>query len=320
MKQTSFWLQASDNQKIFVRKWHNTERRPSAIVQLSHGMAEHINRYQTFAQFLTDHNIAVYGNDHRGHGYTGQKQGTMGHLADQHGFNRAVDDLAMVTEQARNDYPSVPVFLLGHSMGSFLARRYIQLYSDVLAGVILSGTGSHPGIVNIAGKLLALLEINRKGGRTPSKLLNKLSFANYNQAFKDSETDFDWLSRDHDEVQSYLQDPFTGFIPTATFFHDLFTGFDLIDDKHGLEKINKDLPFLFITGSLDPVGKQTKGVYAVMNRYYQHGLTNITSYFYEDGRHEMLNEINKEEVFDNILQWITDVTYKRSKENSMRSL
>ncbi|WP_053218690.1 alpha/beta hydrolase [Virgibacillus senegalensis] len=307
MEQKTFWLETEDQHKIFVRKWDEPGQSPRAIIQLAHGMAEHSGRYQQFAEFLVSQHFTVYSNDHRGHGYTGKKQGTFGFLADDKGFDKTTEDLWTVTKSIQKHHPGKPLFLLGHSMGSFLARRYIQQHSDALAGVILSGTGSHPGLINQLGKGLALVEAKRIGKEAPSNFLNQLVFANYNRKLDNQLTKFDWLSSDREQVQSYIDDPYSGFVPTPSFFFDLFTGFDRMDDPDGVKSIAKDLPMLFFSGHMDPVGNQTKGVFRSAENYYQHGIRDITVRIYENGRHEMLNELNKEEVFADIVRWIHHV-------------
>ncbi|SDM17428.1 alpha/beta hydrolase [Sediminibacillus halophilus] len=307
MEQKTYWLTTADQEEVFVRNWYEPNQSPKAIIQLAHGMAEHTARYQPFAEFMVKQNFAVYGNDHRGHGYTGKKQGTLGLLDENNGFDKTVEDLWTVTKVIKREHPGKPVFLLGHSMGSFLTRRYIQLHSDKVNGVMLSGTGSHPGFMNNIGKGLAIAERKRKGLKAPSKLLNKLAFANYNRNIDDQVTDFDWLSRDAELVRAYLDDPLSGFVPTAAFFFDLFTGFDHMDDPNGIESIAKQLPMLLFSGSMDPVGKQAKGVFRTAETYYRHGISDITVRIYENGRHEMLNEINKEEVYTDVVNWIEDV-------------
>ncbi|WP_026772332.1 alpha/beta hydrolase [Sediminibacillus terrae] len=307
MEQKTYWLTTDDHHKVFVRNWYQSNHSPKAIIQLAHGMAEHTGRYQRFAEFMVERNFAVYANDHRGHGHTGKRQGTLGFLDEKNGFDKTVNDLWSVTKTIEREHPGKPLFLLGHSMGSFLARRYIQQHSHALNGVLLSGTGSHPGLINNLGKILAIAERKRRGPKVPSKLLHQLAFANYNRNIDNRVTEFDWLSRDSELVRAYLNDPFSGFVPTAAFFLDLFTGFDHMDDPNGIESIAKQLPMLFFSGSKDPVGKQVKGVFRTADTYYQHGIQDITVRIYENGRHEMLNEINKEEVFTDIVNWIHDV-------------
>lgn len=300
----NIWLTMSDREAIFIKRWMDDNVIPKAIIQLAHGMAEHINRYEGFAQHLLANGIVVYGNDHRGHGKTGENSGIFGFFADENGFDRAVEDLKEINNYIQEHHPSVPIFLLGHSMGSFLVRRYIQRYHNDVKGVIISGTGGNPGILGKIGKVIAKSQMNKLGNRTKSPLLNKLTFGSYNKKIINVQTEFDWLSRDRNEVQKYVDDPFCGFIPTAGFFYDLLTGLELIHDDKEIEKINKKTPILFLSGEQDPVGNHTKGVLQVIDQYKQHGIQNTESIFYKDGRHEMLNETNREEVINHILMWI----------------
>ncbi|WP_226035996.1 alpha/beta hydrolase [Aquibacillus saliphilus] len=298
------WLTAPDKEQIYLQKWTNNSKKPKAIIQIAHGMVEHIKRYQPFADYLVENDIFVYGNDHRGHGKTGETSGLMGYFADEQGFEKSVDDLYDVTSIIKQEFPDVPVILFGHSMGSFLARRYIQKYSKALDGLILSGTGYHPAMTIKFGKLIAKREIRKVGRTEPSSLLNALAFGAFNKKIRNAETKFDWLTRDKEQVKLYMDDPLTGFTPSAAFFHDLFDGLKMINDQKLIKGVRKDLPILFISGDKDPVGNQTIGVKKVINQYHKLGIGSIESLFYKDGRHELLNEINKEEVYQDIVKWI----------------
>ncbi|WP_186580952.1 alpha/beta hydrolase [Aquibacillus kalidii] len=306
MEQTESWLKAKDQTNIHIVKWSDPYTVPKAIIQVSHGMVEHIERYKDFATFLVDHNIFVYGNDHRGHGKTGEKQGHLGHLSDINGFEKTSDDLVDITKLIQKEHPSTPIFLFGHSMGSFLVRRYIQKHHGLVKGVILSGTGFQPSFVTILGKALAKRNIKKVGKRTASKSLNKLVFGNYQKHLQNTTTEFDWLSRDKEQVQNYINDPFTGFIPTATFFYDLFDGLHSIHQKQNIEKMDKDIPILFISGEQDPVGNRSKGVLKVMEQFNKIGMNHVDQIFYPEARHELLQETNKHEVYQDVLDWLND--------------
>lgn len=304
-KQTSFTFQSDDGMEIFVSKWSQEgEKKPKAVVQISHGMAEHIDRYDRFARELVAQNYIVYGNDHRGHGVTSDLNNSIGYFADKNGFEKVVQDMKKLTDIIKAEYPNVPIILFGHSMGSFLSRRYIQLYGNELTGVILSGTGGDPGLMGKIGKIAASREIKKKGRKTPSPLMNNLTFGSYNKAFKPARTDFDWLTRDTKEVDQYIADPYCGGVFSAGFFYDLLDGLQTINKPEHISSIPADLPIFFISGSLDPVGANTKGVLKTFQAFKQAGLKNVTYKFYENGRHEMLNETNKEEVQTDIIQWI----------------
>ncbi|MGE8205072.1 alpha/beta hydrolase [Heyndrickxia sp. NPDC080065] len=313
MEVTSTFLKMDDQVEVFVKKWENLNEQPNAIVQLSHGMAEHIERYDDFAKFLVQHNIFVYGNDHRGHGRTGEKAGLFGFFSEQEGFERAVDDLYAVNLLIQKEYKDVPIILLGHSMGSFLARRYIQRYGESITGVIISGTGGNPGLTGKLGKQIAKREIRKHGLKTPSPLLNRLSFGSYNKHFSNLKTEFDWLSSDPDEVEKYMNDPLCGFVCSAGYFYDLLKGLEMIHDNRLIQNIPKELPIFIFSGTEDPVGGYSKGVQKVIQQYKRNGLENIESKFFTDGRHEMLNEKNKIDVYHLIFHWITRQLEKESE-------
>lgn len=296
-----FYFHSHDGKQIFTRKWV-VEGAPKAILQIAHGMAEHIGRYEDFAQFLVQKGIYVYGNDHRGHGNTEVDNEDRGYYGDENGYETVVADMKQLTDIIKSDYPSVPVFMLGHSMGSFLARRYIQLYGDKLAGTIFTGTGGHPGLLGKIGHFLAAREARKIGRRTPSSRMNSLTFGSYNKAFKPTRTEFDWLTRDEKEVDRYVEDPLCGGVFTAGFFEDFLKGLLSLYEED--ERIPKDLPVYLVSGDLDPVGKNTKGVLENYHKLRDIGLRDVTYRFYQSARHEILNETNKIDVYQDIFEWI----------------
>lgn len=300
MKEQEFWLTTEDQVDVYVKKWFKKGREPKAIVQLAHGMMEHINRYDEFATFLVKNDIVVYGNDHRGHGKTGAKQGLIGFLAESDGFSKTTNDLYEITKLIKKDYPSVPLFLFGHSMGSFLVREYIQKYSNMVDGVILSGTGYYPSAIIEGGKLLA----RTLPPKEESHLMDYLSFGQNNRKIKEKKTKFDWLSRDDQSVQAYIDDSQTGFVATARFFYDLMTGLGMIHNTEHNRLIRGDLPMLLISGDADPVGDYSKGIWKTADLYKRAGLNNFSVMLFNDARHELLNELNKEEVYQALYQWI----------------
>ncbi len=300
----SNWLTMDDQVKVHVKQWQVRGEKPRAILQLSHGMAEHIERYDPFAQYLVEKGIYVFGNDHRGHGQTGKSAGRMGFLAKQDGFERIVDDLYTITLHIQKEYPETPVFLLGHSMGSFVARRYIQKYADAIQGVIISGTAYSPGVAGKMGKMLALMEERRSGPTAPSPLMNRLVFGANNKSFHNPITAFDWLCSNSEVVENYIDDPLCGFICSSRFFYDLLTGLEMIHDPNLIQTIPKDLPMLIFSGDMDPIGNNGKGIQKVVQQYKKNGLNNIEYKLFTNGRHEMLNEVNKDEVYTFVFDWI----------------
>ncbi|WP_249365717.1 alpha/beta hydrolase [Cytobacillus citreus] len=277
------------------------------IVQIVHGMAEHILRYEDFARYLVKRGYLVYGHDHRGHGQTEKKQEDAGYFTDSEGFEQVVHDVKQLTDLIQTDHPSAPIILFGHSMGSFIARRYVQLFGNQLAGAIFCATGGDPGLVGKVGKFIAERECRKKGRRTASPKLDQLSFGNFNKQFKPTRTSFDWLSRDEKQVDLYIADPACGNIFTAGFFVDLLTGLLTIHRQEEINKIPKSLPLLLIAGDKDPVGKNGKGVVQVYQQYERTAIEDISIKLYEGARHEILNETNREEVFSDIATWIAGI-------------
>lgn len=302
METETFFLHADDGARICVYHWAEIKR-PLGIVQIAHGMAEHGGRYAPFAKFLNEQGFVAVANDHRGHGQTGEKSGMMGYFAKTNGFDRVVDDMYALRSWIQREYPQLPVFLTGHSMGSFLTRRYLQRYGDTIAGAILMGSGGDPGFALNLGKLVARSQMRRNPTK-PSRLLDKMAFGSYNRGIKDAATKFDWLSRDPEAVQKYMDDPYCGMICTSGFFFDLFTGLELIHDPTLIDQIPKEIPILVVSGDADPVGDNGRGVAAFVGQLKKHGIRNIEMKLYPGARHELLNEINKEEPMADIGHWL----------------
>ena len=301
----TFTFTASDGSDIFCRRWMPESATPiRGTLMISHGMAEHSQRYDTFARALTDQGLAVYANDHRGHGHTAGHEENLGYFSKNDGWNRVVGDLKTLSHRIRSDHPDAPFFIFGHSMGSFLARDFMARYGEFLRGVILSGTATHPGILGKMGRWVAKAQGRFKGDTSPSPLLDKLSFGSYAKAFAPTRTAFDWLSRDPDPVDLYIRDPLCGFICRAGFFVDLISGLMGVNRADHFARLRKDLPILMISGSMDPVGNFGKGVQKVHDAYNKAGIMDLTLIIYDQGRHESLNEINRDQVTGDVIQWI----------------
>ena len=303
MRADTFILQSADDTPLHVRRWL-PDGAPTAVVQVAHGMAEHSGRYERFAQALTGAGYAVYAEDHRGHGRTSDGDDT-GYFADSDGWNLVVADLAAVTARASSEHPGLPVVLFGHSMGSFLSRSYAMVQGSDLAALVLCGTAGDPGVLGKVGKGVAALEARSLGRRHTSKLMNALTFGQYNAAFKPTRTDFDWLSRDPAEVDAYIADPRCGEVFTAGFYVDLLGGLAQINREDQVARIPSGLPVLFISGDKDPVGgKDGAGVKAVAAQLTKVGVRDVTLTLYPGARHELLNETNRDEVTTDVLTWI----------------
>ena len=305
MKSEDFTFRAEDDAEIFARKWLPDDGvDPKAVAQISHGMAEHSERYGRFAAALVDAGYVVYANDHRGHGKTAGSLENVGYFADENGDTLVTGDMLRLTRIIKDEHPDVSLFLFGHSMGSILSRSYILSHAAEIKGVILSGTGGDPGLLGTIGMLITKFEIWRRGKKYRSPLLTKLTFGDFNKPFRPNRTDFDWLSRDEAEVDKYVEDPSCGGMFTAGFFHDLLTCLNEVNDPGNIRNVPSDLPIYIFSGDKDPVGKGTKGVRQVYEAFKKAGVRDVELKFYEGGRHEMLNETNREEVHRDVIEWL----------------
>jgi alpha-beta hydrolase superfamily lysophospholipase len=304
MNASSFTFNDTKGDKVFVYKWLPDEDKPvKAVVQIAHGMAEMGSRYERLALALTNEGYAVYANDHKGHGKTAASLDNVGYIG-KAGFHGMLLDMKHLTDIIKSEYNHLPLFLFGHSMGSFLTQGYIQEYGDQLQGVILSGTNGYPGPTINAGILLAKGIAKLYGEKHRSKALNVLVFGSYNKDFKPIRTPFDWLSRDEEEVNKFIIDPFCGTLFTASFFRDFFLFLKEIHDPDRLRNIPKELPIYLLSGDQDPVGEQGEGVKRLVKIYHDLHIEEVFCRLYPGGRHEMLNETNRDEVTSDLLAWL----------------
>lgn len=295
----------TDGHEVFVRTFKPDEEMIGHI-HLLHGMAEHSERYEEFANVLVEQGYFVSTHDHRGHGYTADKNGQLGFFGYEDGFDRVVQDVYEVLKQVEIIASVGRPILFGHSMGSFIARRFAQLYSEMIEKLILSGTGS-PSLLHSTGNVLAKQLVKLQGPTTTSELMNRLSFGNYNKNVKDAKTAFDWLSTNEEEVQKYIDDPLCGFVSTTQFFADLTGGMCYLDDKSKNTQIRPDLAVLFVSGTDDPVGgNNAKDVLKAAEQLVDAGVTNVKVHLFEGLRHEILHEVKKYQVFEIIVRWLKD--------------
>lgn len=285
-----------------VSLWH-PEGAPRAVVQIVHGVAEHMGRYDHFARYLADHGFAVCGEDHLGHGKT-VDDGKYGYFGRKDGWTLVTADVRRLRVLMGERFPGAPYFLLGHSMGSFLARTYLCAYPGTVDGCILSGTGQEKPALVAAGKAAARAVCALRGPETVSPLLNKLSLGAYNDQFKPTRTTADWICRDEAVVDAYLKDPFCTFLPTAGMFRDMMEGLQYISDEDTLSQMDPSTPVYLFSGDRDPVGANGEGVKRVYGFFKDHGTADLTMKLYPGGRHEMLNEIGKGEVYADVLAWL----------------
>lgn len=280
------------------------EREINSILQISHGMIEYVARYAGVAEYLCSRGVLVIGNDHLGHGLSVKDESEFGYIAK--GLSKTlVDDLYEVTKFGKKEYGSeIPYFIMGHSMGSFLARRYLMEHGKEVAGAIIMGTGRQAPILVTASLVLLKLFTATKGDRYHSKFMVKLAHGSYNKKIKNPKTPSDWLSTDEAKVMEYVNDPLCQFTFTVNGYATLIDTFRFIQKKKNIEMIPKDLPLFFISGSEDPVGEYGKGFQAVYNSYEKAGIKNMQKHLIEGNRHEPLNDVNREEVYEEIRSFI----------------
>ncbi len=305
MKESDFNLKAKDGVQIFVRKWEDENIRPKAVLQISHGMGEHSIRYTYFAQFMVKNGFVVYANDHRGHGETAKTEKELGFFAKNEGWNKVVEDTHDLSLLIKKEYPHIPLFLMGHSMGSFIVRDLSSKYSSDYKGVILSGTTGDPGAIAVVGKVIGKLLAAFQGSTHKNKFLHNTAFAKFNVPFKPNRTNFDWLTRDEKVVDNYVADPKCGMIMSIGFILDLAEGVGYTNSGRAFDDTNIDLPVLLLSGKQDPVSEGGKGVIEVYEKYKKRGIKDLEMKLYPGCRHEILNELNNEEVYKDILMWMS---------------
>ena len=296
------YLSADGKTRVVYKKWTDDETPAHGVLQLAHGMAEYIARYDAFARYMAANGYVVYGSDHLGHGDTAKTPDELGYFAESGGYKLLTDDLKSLTDIARAENPSLPLALLGHSMGSFVARLYAATYSKAADALILSGT-SGPNPAGSLGILAVNLLSLFKGERHRSKFINNLAFGAYNKKYGEVKTPFDWLSANEQNVREYIADERCGFVFTLSAFRDLFRLLGAISGAGWAAKLRKNLSVLLVSGEEDPVGAFGAGVRKVRDTLSAAGVSDVTLKLYDGMRHEILNETGKEHVWADILSW-----------------
>lgn len=280
-----------------------TEKEPIGVLQIVHGMAEYIDRYDNFAKYMTEHGFNVIGHDHLGHGHSVSDEHDYGFFAEENGDKIIIEDMHSVTQYAREKWEELPNFILGHSMGSFCLRQYLTKYSNDVFGAIIMGTGWIPSAAALLGKTIATNTCKSKGSHTVNPLLIKLTLEPYNKPFAPARTNCDWLSRDEKQVDLYVNDKLCGFDFTAGAYKDFFTVLEKIAKNRQLIGMRKSLPILITSGSVDPVGGK-KACEKLNAQYKRCGINDVTLKLWENDRHEILNELDKGDVYQYIYNWL----------------
>lgn len=280
------------------------------ILQITHGMVEYIERYESFARFLNSKGFLVTGHDHLGHGESINSKEEWGYFAKEDGNRAVLNDIYELTKITKEKYPNIPYFLLGHSMGSFYTRQYICEFGEELNGAIIMGTGCQPLLLMKLGCFLTSFIARFKGWHYRSNLVNNMAFGSYNKRFSPARTSKDWLTKDNAIVDKYVADERCNFTFTLNAYYALFTGISRLYDKDLLSKMPKTLPLFLIAGEDDPVGDFGKGVLKVTEMLKETGMKNVTTKLYPTDRHEILNETDRDQVYSDLYKWLDSLLKK----------
>lgn len=305
MEPTSYFLSTANGHQTPMYEWiPNGAIR--CVLHIAHGMAEYALRYQAIVPYFLQEQIAVYAHDQRGHGKAVTSIAEQG-LLQNNWFNDQVEDVRIIIDHLKEKHPGKKIILLGHSMGSFVSQRFFQLYGEQIDGLILSASnGKQDPLLNV-GISVAWLQKTIFGNKHRSNLIDHLSFAAFNKKFAPNRTTNDWLSRDEQEVDKYVADEQCGFVCSSSYFYDFFKGIKDALQSHNIQQIPKHIPMYAFAGDKDPVGMEGKGFLQLIQNWKAAGVSNIHYDLYKDGRHEMLNETNREEVINNCILWIKKI-------------
>jgi len=276
-----------------------------AVLQIVHGVSEYILRYEPFAEYLAQRGFVVIGHDHLGHGDSVAEGAPRLYFGPKGSWNWVVEDIYALRQLAGKRYPDIPYFLLGHSMGSFLARTYLIRYPGTVSGAVIMGTGQMSPALIAGGKAVAITEGKRIGEENPSPIVTKLSFGTYNKIFAPNRTDFDWLSVNEENVDRYIADPLCGGNASIGLFREMLGGMSFIAKPENVRKMNLNTPILFISGEMDPVGDCGKGVKRAYDSFCKASMRDVSLKLYPGLRHEILCETEWETVFQDIYDWLT---------------
>ncbi|MBQ7956005.1 MAG: alpha/beta hydrolase [Lachnospiraceae bacterium] len=315
MRVEEFYFDSRDNQtKIHGIRYMPDTQNVSGVVQIIHGMSEHVARYEEFARFMTERNFVVVGENHLGHGKTVGENGIQGYFCKQDPATVVVRDSHRLKKMTQELYPGVPYFIAGHSMGSFMLRNYMAKYGTGIDGAIIMGTGQmSAGLIAIA-KMIVTVQKLFMGGKHPGKLLDNMAFGSCNKRIENPKTSVDWLCSDETVISKYLEDKECGFTFTVNGFETLFELITRAGKKEYIEQIPKELPVFIIAGTKDPIGEYGKAVKKVYEGMKTANIQDVTLKLYEESRHEILNDIEKETVKNDIYHWITAQMAKKSGE------
>ena len=310
MNKREFYYPSSDGKtRIHAVEWI-PEEEPKAILQIAHGVTEYILRYEEFAEFLTSKGIIVVGNDHIGHGTSIAENAKPMYFGPEGSFKYAVDDVNTLYKTIKEKYKNIPYIILGFSLGSFIVRRFLIDYPDTVDGAILVGTGQIAPIKIKIAKFIAKSEAKKHGDDNPTPMIKSLSFDNYNKLFKPNRTDYDWLCLSKTSLDKYIKDEKRGKELSAGLFREMLSGMEYTGNLENIKKMNKDIPIIFLSGEMDPVGEKGKSVKKAYDYFKKAGIKDVSMKLYKDLRHDILHEDNAEQIYQDILEFINEKVVK----------
>ena len=300
-----YYLSADGKTKIHAVEWL-PDGKPKAILQIAHGVTEYILRYEEFAEFLTEKGIAVIGNDHIGHGTSIAEGAERMYFGTEGSWDWVVEDIKKCLDITKNKFPNMPYCLLGFSLGSFLARTYLTKYPGTLNGAIIMGSGQLPPFQISIAKFMVNNEAQKVGEDHTSPTIQKLSYETYNKYFAPNRTKYDWLCASTTSLDEYIKDTMRGEDFTAGLFRELLNGMAFTAKQSNIEKIDKNMPILFLSGDKDPVGEQGKGVIKAYDCFKKAGIKDVNMKLYPGLRHDILREDCRQDIFEDIYNWMKD--------------
>lgn len=310
MNKREFYYPSSDGKtRIHAVEWI-PEEEPKAILQIAHGVTEYILRYEEFAEYLTNKGILVVGNDHIGHGTSIAENAKPMYFGPEGSFKYAVDDVNTLYKTTKEKYENIPYIILGFSLGSFIVRRFLIDYPDTVDGAILVGTGQIAPIKIKIAKFIAKSEAKKHGEDNPTPMIKSLSFDNYNKLFKPNRTDYDWLCLSKTSLDKYIKDEKRGKELSAGLFREMLSDMEYTGNLENIKKMNKDIPIIFLSGEMDPVGEKGKSVKKAYDYFKKAGIKDVSMKLYKDLRHDILHEDNAEQIYQDILEFINEKVVK----------
>lgn len=303
MKREFYFLSKDEKTQIHAIEWVPTGK-VKAVLQMCHGMVEYIDRYHDFAEYLSQNGYYVVGHDHLGHGKSVYSSDRLGFFHETNGNEYVIGDIHQIRIRTEEKYPHVPYFMLGHSMGSFLVRQYIGFYGAGISGAIIMGTGDQPNLILNTGKLMCRLQALIHGWTYRSALVDGMAAGAYNKRFEKETDGSNWLSRNPENVKNYRNDLLCGYMFTVNAYYHMFNGMIAMNNQEKAGRIPKGLSVAFVAGKNDPVGDFGKGVKKVWKRYKESGMQDVKMRLYEEDRHEILQELDRGQVFEDLLMWL----------------